>query len=158
MIVAKSVVKNKFWIVESEGNKVGTIQAVDEQGGYVYVQQESRETFPSINLLKKKYNIDFAPHVKPSAKVVHEVHGYPSQWRPYNILFDVKKQLPIFTRSRKSKSFYGAGYYLIKFSPESWVTAYCPKVISLARYPHQGPFKTQEEANIAMGKANGPIP
>ena len=35
--VAKPVVKNKYWIVESEGNKIATIQAV-EGGNVAYVQ------------------------------------------------------------------------------------------------------------------------
>ena len=32
-IIAKPVVKNKFWIVESGGLKIATIQVIDEEGG-----------------------------------------------------------------------------------------------------------------------------
>ena len=57
-LIAKPVVKNKMWIVESLGTKVGNIMAVDE-GGVVYVHDDQREAFPSIKLLQKKYNIEF---------------------------------------------------------------------------------------------------
>ena len=32
--IAKPIVKNKFWIVERDGEKLATIQAIDEDGGY----------------------------------------------------------------------------------------------------------------------------
>jgi hypothetical protein len=57
-LIAKPVIKNKFWIVESEGTKVATIQAV-EDGGFVYVHDEERQRFPTIKLLTKEYNIVF---------------------------------------------------------------------------------------------------
>ena len=57
-MIARPVVKNKFWIVEEGGNKIATIQAIDE-GGVAYVHDEQREVFPSIKLLSKKYNINF---------------------------------------------------------------------------------------------------
>ena len=56
--IAKPVVKNKYWIVEEGGIKVGTIQAVD-QGGVTYVHGEEREQFTNIKMLSKKYNIVF---------------------------------------------------------------------------------------------------
>jgi hypothetical protein len=63
-LIAKPVVKNKFWIVESSGTKVGNIQAIDE-GGFVYVHDNAREMFPSIKLLSKQYNIEFVKAEKP---------------------------------------------------------------------------------------------
>jgi len=55
-IIAKPVVKNKFWIVEEDGEKIATIQAV-EDGGFAYVRGDSREVFPSIKVLAATYNI-----------------------------------------------------------------------------------------------------
>ena len=57
--IARPVVKNKMWIVEAAGEKVATILAVEESGGFVYVHDNKREMFPSIKLLSKKYNIEF---------------------------------------------------------------------------------------------------
>ena len=57
--IAKPVVKGKFWIVERDGEKCATIQAIDEDGGFAFVHDEKREIFPTIKLLSKKHNIEF---------------------------------------------------------------------------------------------------
>lgn len=69
-------------------------------------------------------------------------------------MLDVQRYLPIYTKGAKSKSFFCAGHYIIKFS-STWVRAYCPKLITLNRYEYQGPFKTQERMVEAMKEANG---
>jgi hypothetical protein len=154
-IVAKPVVKNKFWIVEESGEKIATIQAIEE-GGVAYVHDNHREVFPSIKLLSKKYNIEFVKLEKtaPVKSEVYEIHGYPTPHRPHNVLFDVQKHLPIFTKTPKSKSYFCAGYYIIKFN-HNWARAYCPKAITLNRYEYQGPFKASEEMSEKLRKANG---
>lgn len=154
-IVAKPVIKNKFWIVEDHGKKIATIQAVEE-GGFVYVHDNQREKFPSIKVLSKQYNIEFAKaeKVKKEKLTTYEIYGYPSTHAPHNEVFDVQRKLPIFTKTAKSKSFFCAGYYIIKFS-STWVRAYCPKLITLNRYQYQGPFASQEEMIRAMKEANG---
>ena len=154
-IIAKPVVKNKFWIVEEGGEKIATIQAIDE-GGFAYVHDEQRELFPSIKMISKKYNIEFVKAEKPKKEKldVYEVYGFPTNTQPNNEVLDVQRYLPIYTKGAKSKSFFCAGYYIIKFS-STWVRAYCPKLITLNRYEYQGPFKTQERMIEAMREANG---
>lgn len=154
-LIAKPVVKNKMWIVEEAGTKVGNIMAVDE-GGVVYIHDDQREMFPSIKLLSKKYNIEFVKAEKPKRikQDVYDVYGFPTNSAPNNEVLDVQRYLPIYTKGSKSKSFFCAGYYIIKFS-STWVRAYCPKLITLNRYEYQGPFKTQERMVEAMKEANG---
>ena len=154
-IVAKPVVKNKFWIVEHAGQKIATVQAIEE-GGFVYVHDNAREPFASIKLLSKKHNIDFikAEKTKKEKSATHEVYGYPTGHKPFNEVYDVQRKLPIYTKTDKSKSFFCAGYYVIKFS-NNWVKAYCPKAITLNRYDYDGPYKTAEEQQIALRKLNG---
>jgi hypothetical protein len=154
-IIAKPVVKNKFWIVEEGGEKIATIQAIEE-GGFAYVHDEQRELFPSIKMISKKYNIEFVKAEKPKKEKldVYDVYGFPTNTQPNNEVLDVQRYLPIYTKGAKSKSFFCAGYYIIKFS-STWVRAYCPKLITLNRYEYQGPFKTQERMVEAMREANG---
>lgn len=156
-IIAKPIVKNKFWIVEEAGEKIATIQAIDE-GGFAYVHDNEREMFPSIKLLTKKYNIELAKIDKPKKEKldVYDVYGFPANTKPNNEVLDVQRYLPIYTKGAKSKSFFCAGYYIIKFS-STWVRAYCPKLITLNRYEYQGPFKTQERMIEAMKEANESI-
>jgi len=151
--IAKPVIKNKFWIVESSGCKIATIQAVDETGGFVYVDNTSRQTFPSIRLLEKQHNIEFLSTEKKQYTTSHEVYGYTCDGTPYNTLFDVRKQLPIFTKTKKSKSYHAAGHYIIKLN-QVWECIYCPKVISLNRYPYFGPFRTKDAAKAALVEVN----
>jgi hypothetical protein len=152
-LIARPVLKNKFWIVESHGNKVATIQAA-EDGGFVYVHDDARERFASIKLLSKAHNVVFdnvVPKKEKSAES-HDVHGYPIGHKPWNVLWDVKHQFPVYTKTSKSKSYYCAGYYIIKFN-NGWVKSYCPKFITLNRYEFQGPFKSKTEMQEALRMA-----
>lgn len=152
--IAKPVVKNKFWVVEDQGHRVATIQAV-EDGGFVYVHDDQRERFSSIKILSKQYNITFDKINKKSNKIIgNNIHGYPTQTKPYNELYDVTRRLPVYTTTAKSKSYYCAGYYIIQFD-NHWAKEYCPKLITLNRYPFRGPFATQEEMLQELRKANG---
>ena len=154
-LIAKPILKNKYWIVEQRGSKVATIQAIDD-GGFVYVQENKREKFSTIKLLSKAYNLVFDQGVKKE-KVLqehHNVYGYPVTNKPWNILWDVKHQFPVYTKTSKSKSFYCAGYYIIKFN-NGWVKSNCPKFITLNRYEFQGPFKTKTEMQEQLRIANG---
>ena len=44
-----------------------------------------------------------------------EVHTYLTSVNPFNQMYDVKRNRPLFTKSKKSKSLYCAGYYIIRF-------------------------------------------
>jgi hypothetical protein len=152
--IAKPVVKNKFWVVEDQGHRVATIQAV-EDGGFVYVHDDQREKFTSIKILSKQYNITFDKVNKKSVKAVgNDIHGYPTQAKPHNELYDVTRKLPVYTKTAKSKSYFCAGYYIIQFESH-WAKAYCPKLITLNRYPFRGPFATQEAMMQELRKVNG---
>ena len=141
--VATPVVKNKFWIVEEEGNKVGTIQAI-EGGGFTYVDNGSRAKFPSITDIKKYYNLVVKGKQTKSSNS-NELYGYPVDSRAYNITYNVQTGIPIYSKSAGSKSMFCAGYYCIELDPGNWISNYCPKLITVKRYPYMGPFKTEKE-------------
>ena len=142
--IAKPVVKNKYWIVEDAGNKIGTIQAVDE-GGFSFVHDNTRERFASIRMISKKYNIEFGKSEKTKHDSDHTVYGYPCVGRSYNEIFDVQRKLPIYSKTAKSRSFFCAGHYLVKYG-NNWIHEFAPKLITINRYPYQGPFRTHQEA------------
>jgi hypothetical protein len=68
-------------------------------------------------------------------------------------MYDVKRKLPLFTKSSKSKSLYCAGYYTIKFE-KGWVKSFCPKLITIERYEYRGPFKTELEMRTELSRVN----
>lgn len=152
-LLAKSVVKNKCWIVEQDGNKVASI--LTSPTGVTLVHKGHRERFTSLRLLSERYNIVIdKSKLTKEIKESHDVYGYPCEHKANNVLWDVKHRLPIFTKGNKSKSFFCAGYYIVKFN-NGWVKSYCPKLITLNRYPYQGPFNSQEEMQEQLRIANG---
>jgi len=68
-------------------------------------------------------------------------------------MLDVKRKLPLFTKSQKSKSLYCAGYYVIRFE-KGWVKSFCPKLITVERYKTHGPFKTELEMRQELSRVN----
>lgn len=152
-LLAKPIVKNKCWILEEDGNKIGTI--LNNGRGVTLVSRGKRENFGSLKVLSDRYNI-VVDKTKPAKQIreSHMVYDYPCDYDAQNILWDVRHKLPIFTKGSKSKSFFCAGYYIVKFN-NGWVKSYCPKLITLNRYPYQGPFKSQEEMQERLRTANG---
>ena len=143
---AKPVIDNKFWIVEKDGEKFATLRK-DEEDRFVLSNESGIQIYDNKTDLTKRFGKDFfiARIVKESSDAVPlEVHGYPSSCLPHNAMFDIRKKLPLFTKSEDSKSLYCAGYYIIRFD-KGWVKSFCPKLITLQRYEYQGPFKTELE-------------
>lgn len=144
-LTAKSIIKDTFWIVENDGEQVASI--LTSPTGVTFVHNEKREDFVSIKLLKDKYNITIAKEkkLKRESQVSYDVYGFPCDHKPHNSLLNVAKKLPVYAKTSKSKSFYCAGYYLIK-NENIYSHAYCPKLITLNRYEFVGPFCTKTSA------------
>ena len=154
-IHAKPIIENKFWVVEQDGQKLATLRK-DEENRYVLSNKEGFVIFNSQESLTKKYGENFivAKIVKEADNSSeNEVHGYPTSSTPHNTMFDIRKKLPLFTKSDDSKSLYCAGYYVIKFN-KGWVKSWCPKLITLQKYPFQGPFKTEIEMKQVLSNVS----
>jgi hypothetical protein len=151
-INAKEILKDKFWIVEDNGVRIGTLSISEDQ--YMLSDTKGTKFFKNTKQLQKslKTNINWTKLdiVKSKTK---EVHGFPTSCEPFNDMYDVKRKLPLFTKSEKSKSLYCAGYYIIHFD-KGWVKSFCPKLITIERYESRGPFKTELEMRTELSKAN----
>ena len=114
-LLAKPVVKNKCWIVEEDGRKVASI--LSSPFGITLVKNGNRERFSSFKKLKDRYNILVDKTKKQkTTQPLNQIYGYPCSNQSYNILWDVKHRLPIFTKNKKSKSFFCAGYYVVSMN------------------------------------------
>ena len=150
-IKAKEVLKGKFWIVEENGNKVGTLSAAEEC--YTFSCATGVEVFSSFTQLKEKLGkVSWTAGDAP-VDGEKDCHGYPTSCLPYNDMYDVKRKLPLFTKSKKSKSLYCGGYYCIEFE-KGWVKSFCPKLITIERYNYSGPFKTDIEMRTELSRVN----
>jgi hypothetical protein len=147
MAEAKTVVKNKFWIVEEDGHQVGTIQAVPD--GVVLVRDQKREKFSSLKGLVSKHNIQVTASRSKKLKLENSVYGYPCDTKPNSPVYDVRLKLPLYTKDQKSKSYYCAGYYLIDLEG-TWMSVFCPKKIVLTRHKFLGPFGDKDSLNQCL--------
>jgi hypothetical protein len=150
---AKEIVKNKFWIVEDSGVRVGTLSVSDER--FMFSDSVGTRFFNNKSQLQKGLGKSLE-WLSPSIVEVDgekEVHGYPTSTVPFNSMFNVQKKLPLYTKSAKSKSLYCAGYYIIHFD-KGWVKSFCPKLITVERYESKGPFKTDLEMKQELSKAS----
>lgn len=148
-IEAKPVVKNKYWIVEDDGRKVGTIQAAED--GVVLVQNNRRLKYPSIKVLGTAHNIRFVRGQRKQTASVDSAYDYPCRTVPYNAIYDLRSKLPLYTTSKKSKSYYCAGYYLVNLGLH-WMIEFCPKKIILKRNRFLGPFKFEAQAREKLSE------
>jgi hypothetical protein len=156
-IHAKPIVDGKFWIVEKDGNKIATLHK-KENNKFVLSSTNGEVMFNKKEDLQKQFGKEFFlknTTVKVSTVDVteqHEVHGFPAMCKPYNSMYDVRRKLPLFTKSNASKSLYCAGYYTIKFE-KGWVRSFCPKLITIERYDNKGPFKNEFEMKAVLANA-----
>lgn len=152
---AKPVIDNKFWIVERDGEKFATLRKNDDNR-FVMSNELGVTIFNNKESLTTEFGKDFfvAKIIREANNSeLNEVHGYPSSTVPRRPMFDIKRKLPLFTKSEDSKSNYCAGYYIIRFD-KGWVKSFCPKLITLQRYDFKGPFKTDFEMKQVLSNVS----
>ena len=145
-LIALPVVDKQYWILKENDRKVGNVEAC--AGGYQVKINNQIAQFKTIKLAARDANIVFEPAIKitrPKTTVDH-VHGYPVSGRVYNPIWNVAQQLPVYTKTNKSKSWFAAGWYNVR-KGRTWKTVLAPKLIVLQRYAYQGPYYTEQEAN-----------
>ena len=153
-LIAKPIIENKFWIVEQDGEKFATLRK--DETRFVMSNENGVQFFPNKKSVLQQFGNDFfVLKIKREAdnSQPNEVHGYSTSTKPHNSMFDIKKKLPLFTKSKDSKSLYCAGYYTIRFD-KGWVKSFCPKLIILQRYDYKGPFKTEMEMRSMLSKVS----
>jgi len=143
---AKPIVDGKFWIVEDDGERIATLHK-KENNKFMLSSKDGEAYFNKKDDLIKQFGKDFFQNkvkVKPVDVPDKDVHTFPAACKPYNAMYDVQRKLPLYTKSLQSKSLYCAGYYAIQFN-KGWVKSFCPKLITVERYPYKGPFRTELE-------------
>mgnify|MGYP001599835491 CR=1 FL=1 len=154
-IHAKPIIEEKFWIVEENGVKCATLRK-NEDDRFVMSSESGVKFFKNKKSVTEQFGKDFfVAKIIKSAENSNplEIHGYPSSTEPFNSMYDIKKKLPLFTKSQESKSLYCAGYYIIRFD-KGWVKSFCPKLITLQRYDFRGPFKSELEMKQELSNAS----
>ena len=140
----KEIIKDKYWIVEGQYGKVGTLRKVDD--GYEFFDQnnntkellDSLESFKSVNTT-----------VVSGAMQVYK--GLPTNT---SILYPVEHDtMPLFKKAEKGKTTFVAGYYILKYEGMGWQHAFCHKLETVEKYETRGPYFTEWDMNLNLKKA-----
>lgn len=142
-LIAKPVIKNQYWIVTNGDEKVGNVIA--DSNGFDVKLHGNTIHFDNQNEIMKSCKIRFQPMKsnKTIAKIPYP--EYPTTAKTYNNIFDIKRKLHLFTKTKKSKCYYAAGYYVMDQNGNKEVV-FCPKYIFIQRYEYIGPYKTKDDA------------
>jgi len=158
MNTAKVLVPNKEWVITADKKKIGAI--TKDKKGYVFHRKGKTLGFKNLTDAKMQLGIEifedsFKKNQKDSEPKSYLIYDYPCRTKPYEPVYNVKNKLPLFAKSPKSKSRYCAGYYII-LRGKNWATSFCPKLITIQRYPYFGPFKTKEEMKAKLNSLEQP--
>lgn len=154
---AKVLVPNKEWLIKDGAVKIGGVSK--DKKGYAFYKNGSKMNFKSLSDINSAFGtalseVSVIKHKEEAAENKnYAIYDYPCSSKPFEPVYNVKKKLPLFAKSDKSKSQYCAGYYVIKFR-KGWVKSFCPKLITLDRYPFHGPFKTESEMKAVLNTVN----
>lgn len=153
--IGKVLVPNKEWLVKSLTSKIGSISK--SKKGYDFLVKGQRINFKNLSEIFNKLGIEILEESNTNNQSTenksHVIYDFPCSSKPFNPVYSLRKKLPIFAKSNKSKSQYCAGYYVIKFR-KGWVKSFCPKLITLERYPYLGPYKTEQEMKNVLNTVN----
>jgi len=149
VLQAKQIIKDSFWILEQNEQKVGTMRKASSTW-QVLLEQNKKEfqTYDEVidflgsdPLSVNKKNLE-----QPQAGKF-DVNGYPTEIKPFNI--EVKNNLPTYTKTSKSQVRHCAGYYCVEF-PKGWVPSFNPKMQTLIEnaMSFAGPFNSEMEMQI----------
>lgn len=149
MLKAKEIMPNKFWILENpDGKRSGTMSLVPDSTNTIKVNLNNIEKiYADINQAcwDLAINIDNVIVEEQNMQLTDTtVLGYPVKCASFNPIWDIKRKLPVFTKTEKSKTLHAAGYYIILFDT-GWVQSFCPKVSTLDSNQFKGPYKDKLE-------------
>lgn len=142
-LIAKPIIKDQYWVVTDGEKKVGNVQA--NNAGFLVNLNGTNSQFSTTNDIKRKVKITFEPLKSNRTKVQMPYPQYPTTAIVYNSVFDVKRKLHLYTKTKKSKCLHAAGWFLLEKEGIKEIS-FCPKYIFIQRYPYYGPFKTEGEA------------
>jgi len=137
--IAKPVVNGKFWVIKQNEKKIGSVEK--DNNGYFVSTQQGNARFKTIKSLHDVTSIRFEEDQERIQYPENQVNNFPTDCKPYNGVYNIHTRLPIYTKEKKSRSWYAAGYYKITVGRRE-KTYFCPKLILLERYGYFGPVKT----------------
>ena len=139
--IARPIVNGKFWVIKQDDKKIGSVEK--DNNGYFVTTQQGNARFKTIKNLRDATKIFFEDDQERIKYPENQINGFPTDVKPYNGVYNIHTRLPIYTKERKSRSWYAAGYYQIHVGKKTKIH-FCPKLILLERYDYFGPVRTAD--------------
>ena len=136
--IAKPIVNGKFWVLQKDNQKIGSVEKTAT--GYFLKTNQGSSRFKTVKSLRDVTKINFDNVLERVKYPENQVNRFPTDCKPYNGVWDINQRLPIYTKEKKSKSWYAAGYYMVTINRKTKVM-FCPKLIILDRYGYVGPVR-----------------
>ena len=136
--IARPIVDGKFWVIKQDEKKIGSVEK--DNNGYFVTTRQGNARFKTIKSLRDVTNITFEDDRERIKYPENQVNGFPTDCKPFNGVYNIHTRLPIYTKEKKSKSWYAAGYYMVTINRRTKVM-FCPKLIILDRYGYVGPVR-----------------
>ena len=139
---AKEVVKDKFWIVERNGSKCGTLRLKNNE--LVFYENNSRTE----TIIDNLDGFKFESNNNKKTTVNISIFGYPTNT---DTVFNesIQDNVATYTKTANSKQYFVAGYWGILF-PMGWRPSFCPRLKTLQDYTNLGPFKNESDMYLAI--------
>lgn len=136
--IARPIVNGKFWVIKQDEKKIGSVEK--DNNGYFVTTKQGNARFKTIKSLRDVTKIDFEDGKERIKYPENQVNNFPTDVKPFNGVYNIHTRLPIYTKEKKSKSWYAAGYYMLTIGRKTKIV-FCPKLILLERYGYVGPVK-----------------
>lgn len=150
------LITDKSWLVisDTDDNRIGLLTEIRDQ--YTLMIAGAKQQFLNKKEVNTFFNEDMfksviAPAVVEDAPKDFFINGYPVNFdNPHEVII-AGKTLPLFSKKSTSDVYYCAGFFCIYF-PKNIVSVLCPKMSTLDRYQFEGPFKTELEMKMELGR------
>jgi hypothetical protein len=147
MITLKTVLKDKFWILQRDNSgSVGTMRV--EKDHVSVLLDEKPSQYATVDEAKSALGINEQVPVKTISNQMQDVLGYPTDLEK---VYKIRNEqgLPCYTKSDTGNILHAAGWYGMHRNGLH-AEAFCPKLNTLKNYPYIGPYRTQSDLRVAM--------
>lgn len=142
IVIARDIYQEKIWELQQDNKKIGFLHITPR--GYTLKTDTKKERFRDLQELQARYSISFYKEPPVTSAHPRSVYDYESDVPPFNEIWDASHGTPLYTKTKKSKSYYCAGWYGI-VNGDVVDHSFCPKKITLQRNRYYGPFKTNND-------------
>ena len=155
MVKLKPITSTSWLVLTNDGlSKVGLL--TKSHSDYILLARATKAKFKNRAEINAFFQEDIFANLVEREELIEAkeyfIKGYPVDFdNPCEIEtpVDVEHDLPLYSKTETSSVYYCAGFYCISF-PKGWISSYCPKYSTLAKYGYEGPFKSEEDRNHKM--------